>query len=142
MKNQKIGSEVDRRSADRVNDNSLLVVAGKLLGGGTFSEMTSINDVSTGGISFYLSTLLEVGDLVDLSIYSEKWTSTEAVPRYQIKARVLRVLPNRHGKNQFLIAAEFASNFVNLSGEEDFESIVRHLQQAVANDENQKQQYV
>ena len=141
MKNQNIDPGMDRRSADRVNDNSLLVVAGKLQGGEPFSEMTSINDVSTGGISFYLSTLLDVGDLVDLSIYSEKWTSTEAVPRYQIKARVLRVSPNRHGKNLFLIAAEFASNFVNLSSEEDFESVVRHLQQAVANDEHRKQHY-
>jgi hypothetical protein len=141
MKNQEINFGVDRRSADRVNDDSLLVVAGKSLGGETFSEMTSIYDVSTGGISFYLSTPLGVGDLVDLSIYSEKWTSTEAVPRYQIKARVLRALPNRHGKNQFLIAAEFAGNFVNLSSEEDFESVVRHLQQAVANDESQRQQY-
>lgn len=132
---------VDRRSADRVNDNSLLVVAGRLVGGETFSEMTSIHDVSTGGISFYLNTLLGVGDLVDLSIYTEKWTSTEAVPRYYIQARVLRVSPNLHSKNQFFVAAEFASNFVNLSCEEDFDSIVRHLQQAVANDENQKQQY-
>ena len=141
MNNQKINTGVDRRSGDRVNDNSMLVVAGRLVGGEPFSEMTSINDVSTGGISFYLSTLLGVGDLVDLSIYSEKWTSAESVPRYHIKARVLRVSPNRHSKNQFFVAAEFASNFVNLSCEEDFESIVRHLQQAVANDENQKQQY-
>lgn len=141
MNNQKSNLGMDRRSADRVNDNSLLVVAGRLLGGEPFSEMTSINDVSTGGISFYLSTLLCVGDLVDLSIYSEKWTSAEAVPRYQIKARVLRILSSRHSKNQFFVAAEFASNFVNLSCEEDFESIVRHLQQAVAKDENHKQQY-
>ncbi len=141
MNNQKINMGVDRRSADRVNDNSLLVVAGRLVGGETFSEMTSIHDVSTGGISFYLNTLLGVGDLVDLSIYTEKWTSTEAVPRYYIQARVLRVSPNLHSKNQFFVAAEFASNFVNLSCEEDFDSIVRHLQQAVANDENQKQQY-
>jgi len=141
MQNQNSNSGVDRRSADRVSDSSLLVVAGKLLEGEPFSEMTSISDVSTGGISFFLSTLLCVGDVVDLSIYSEKWTSTEAVPRYQIKARVLRILPNRHGKNQFLIAAEFASNFVNLRSEEDFESIVQHLQQAVANDESRRQQY-
>ena len=141
MNNQKINLGVDRRSADRVNDNSLLVVAGRSLGGEPFSEMTSINDVSTGGISFYLSTLLCVGDLVDLSIYSEKWTNAEAVPRYQIKARLLRVTPSRHNKDQFFVAAEFASNFVNLSSEEDFESIVRHLQQAVANDENHKQHY-
>ena len=141
MKNQNINSGVDRRSADRVSDSSLLVVAGKLPEGEPFSEMTSINDVSTGGISFYLSTLPCVGDLVDLSIYSEKWTSAEAVPRYQIKARVLRIVPSRHGENQFLIAAEFASNFLNLSSEEEFESIVRHLQQAVANDESRRQQY-
>ena len=141
MNNDEIKFGVERRSADRVNDNSLLVIGGRLVGGEPFSEMTSINDVSTGGISFYLSTPLIVGDLVDLSIYSEKWTSTEAVPRYQIQARVLRVLPNRHGKNHFLIAAEFASNFVNLSSEEDFESVVRHLQQAVAIDENRRQQY-
>ena len=141
MNNDEIKFGVERRSADRVNDNSLLVIAGRLVGGEPFSEMTSINDVSTGGISFYLSTPLVVGDLVDLSIYSEKWTSAEAVPRYQIKARVLRVSPNRHGKNQFLIAAEFSSNFVNLSSEEDFESVVRHLQQAVAIDENRRQQY-
>jgi hypothetical protein len=141
MKKQEINFGVDRRSADRVNDNSLLVVAGRIVGGEPFSELTLINDVSTGGISFCLSTPLGVGDLVDLSIYSEKWTSTEAVPRYQIKARVLRVLPNRHSKNQFLIAAELASNFVNLGSEEDFESVVRHLQQAVAYDESQRQQY-
>jgi hypothetical protein len=141
MNNEKSNLGMDRRSADRVNDNSLLVVAGRLLGGEPFSEMTSINDVSTGGISFYLSTLVCVGDLVDLSIYSEKWTSAEAVPRYQIKARVLRVSPSRHASNLSFIAAEFASNFVNLSCEEDFESIVRHLQQAVANDENHKQHY-
>jgi hypothetical protein len=141
MKNQEISFGMDRRSADRVNDNSLIVVAGRLMGGEPFSEMTSINDVSTGGISFYLSTSLDAGDLVDLSIYSEKWTSTEAVPRYQIQARVLRASPNRHGKNLFLIAAEFASDFINLSSEEDFESVVRHLQQAVANDESRRQQY-
>ena len=140
MNNPKANVGADRRSGDRVKDNSLLVVAGNFPGGKSFSEITSINDVSTGGISFFLSTPLSIGDLIDLSMYSEKWTSNETIPRYQIKARVLRVVPNRHGKNQFLIAAEFASNFINLSHEEDFESIVRHLQRAVAKDENRRQQ--
>ncbi|MFN8006139.1 MAG: PilZ domain-containing protein [Terriglobia bacterium] len=140
MKNAKVNIDVDRRSGDRIGDSSLLVVTGKLPAGDAFSEMTSIHDVSTGGISFYLNMALEVGELIDLSIYSEKWTNTEAVPRYQIKARVLRVVPHGNGKEQFLIAGEFAGNFVNLSHEEDFESIVRHLQRAVAHDENHRQQ--
>ena len=141
MEKQKFKSGMERRSADRVSDNSCLLVEGKELDGKPFSEMTSINDVSTGGISFFLTSLPAVGDMLNLSIWSEKWTSGEVVPRYQIKAKVLRVAPTRYADNVSLIAAEFASHFINLSGEEDFESIVRNLQRAVAYDENRRQQY-
>lgn len=132
---------VERRSADRLNDNSCLLVEGKLLDGKPFSEMTYINDVSTGGISFYLANTPLIGDMLNLSILSEKWGSGEIAPRYRIKAKVLRVTSTRYEENRSLVAAEFASHFISLGIEEDFEAIVRNLQQAVAYDENRRQQY-
>src|SRR2546429_157625 len=62
----------DRRSSDRVRDDSILLVSGYNTSGLPFSEITKINDVSHNGISFQLRTPIEIDVILDVSICSAK----------------------------------------------------------------------
>ena len=132
---------MDRRSADRVKDDSRLVVSGICRNGHVFQEISSVRDVSPGGICFTLQTLIEPGIVVELGICSRHGTEADCVPKFQIQARVLRVCPAGNGGDGFLVAARFEGDGVNLAADDGFEAMVRQLQNAVAYDESQRHQF-
>ena len=132
---------MERRSADRVKDDSRLVVSGISNSGHAFQEISSVRDVSSGGISFTLRTSIEPGLVVDLRICSGLGTEADCLPKFQTQARVLRVSRQGNEHDGFVVAARFEGDVVNLAAEDGFEAMVRQLQNAVAHDESHRQQF-
>jgi hypothetical protein len=132
---------MERRSADRVKDDSRLVVSGISGSGQAFQEVSTVRDVSSGGISFTLHTSIEPGIVVDLNICSGLGTETDCLPKFQTQARVLRVSRAGNENNAFVVAARFEGDVVNLAGDDGFETMVRQLQNAVEYDESNRHQF-
>jgi len=132
---------MERRSADRVKDDSRLVVSGVSRSGHAFREISSVRDVSSGGISFILQTCIEPGSVVDLSICSGQGTEADCLPQFQTQARVLRVCRDATGNDLFVVAARFEGDVVKLAADDGFEAMVRQLQRAVAYDESHRHQF-
>jgi len=132
---------MERRSADRVKDDSRLVVSGISRSGHGFQEISSVRDVSPGGICFTRHTRIEWGIVVELSICSRHEAEVDCLPRFQTKARVLRVGPDEDGRDGFVVAARFEGDVVNLAADDGFEAIVRQLHSAVAYDESQRHRF-
>jgi len=131
---------MERRSADRVKDDSRLVVSGISESGHPFQEISSVRDVSPGGISFTLHTSIEPGIIVDLSICSGLGKEADCLPKFQTQARVLRVRAMK-GEDGFVVGAQFEGDVVNLVADDGFEAMVRQLQNAVAYDESQRHEF-
>jgi PilZ domain-containing protein len=132
---------MERRSADRVKDDSRLVVSGITRSGQAFQEISLVRDVSSGGISFTLHAPIQPGIVVELSICSRHGAEADCLPKFQTQARVLRVCPAGNGGDGFLVAARFEGDVVNLAADDGFEAMVRQLQNAVAYDESQRHQF-
>jgi hypothetical protein len=132
---------MERRSADRVKDDSRLVVSGTDRSGHAFQEISSVRNVSSGGISFTLHTSIKPGILVNLSICSGLGTEADCLPKFQTQARVLRVSCEGNENDGFVVAARFEGDVVNLAADDGFEAMVRQLQSAVAYDESRRQQF-
>ena len=132
---------MERRSADRVKDDSRLVVSGMSGSGHAFQEISSVRDVSPGGISFTLHSSIEPGTIVHLSICSGQGTEADCLPKFQTQARVLRVCRAVNEEDGFVVGAQFEGDVVNLAGDDGFEAMVRQLQNAVAYDESQRHQF-
>ena len=129
---------MERRSADRVKDDSRLVISGLNRGGHLFQEISSVRDVSPGGISFVLHTPIEVGVVVDLRICSGDMSEEDCPPRFKTQARVLRVCRDVSQCDLYVVGARFEGDIEHLTDDEGFEALVRQLQQAVAYDESRR----
>jgi PilZ domain len=132
---------MERRSADRLKDDSKLVVSGISQSGVAFQEICSIRDVSAGGISFVLQTCIEPGIVVDLSICAGFGMEVDCLPKFQTQARVLRVCREVNGDDLFMVAAQFQGDVMKLGDDDIFEAMVRELQSAVAYDESQRHRF-
>jgi len=132
---------MERRSADRIKDDSRLVVSGISRSGDAFQEVSSVRDVSPGGISFTLHTSIEPGIVVDLSICSGQGTAEDCLPKFQTQARVVRVCCATNRDDGFVVGARFEGDVVNLAADDGFEAMVRQLQNAVAYDESHRHQF-
>lgn len=132
---------MERRSADRVKDDSRLVVGGIGPNGQVFQEISSVKDVSPGGIAFTLHTAIEPGTVVDLSICSGHGAEADCLPKFQTQVRVLRVCREENGDGCFVVAGRFQGDVMNLAADDGFEAMVRQLQNAVAYDESQRHQF-
>jgi len=132
---------MERRSADRVKDDSRLVVNGINRSGHAFQEISSVRDVSSGGISFTLRTSIEPGIVVDLSICSGLGAEADCLPKFQTQARVLRVSRQGNEHDGFVVAARFEGDVVNLAADDGFEAMARQLRNAVAYDESHRHHF-
>ena len=132
----------ERRSSDRVVDRSTLTVSCHNKEGHPFQEITQVNDVSPGGISFLLSTSLEAGQILELGFCPEPGAGPRSSPMFQIKAQVLRaILQKKEGEDSFLIAAQFQGEFTNLNADRGYDDLVTELKQAVEFDESRRHQF-
>lgn len=140
MGGDKAKEVLERRSSDRVMDDSILLVSGYNTSGLPFSEITKVNDVSPGGISFLLRTPVELEVSLDISICSAKSTEADLSPVYRVKANVLRISKWRNGDHYFLIAARFKGDFVKLVPDYSCDDVARELERAIELDERFRDQ--
>ena len=131
---------LERRASDRVIDDSILLVSGYNTSGLPFSEITKINDVSPGGISFLLSTPVELEVSLDISICSAKSTEADLSPIYRVKANVLRISKRTNADHPFLIAARFKGDFVKLDPDYSCDDVAKELERAIELDERFRDQ--
>jgi len=140
MGGDKAKEVLERRSSDRVMDDSILLVSGYNTSGLPFSEITKINDVSPGGISFLLRTPVEMDVSLEISICSAKSTEADLSPVYQVKANVLRISTWMNGDPNLLIAARFKGDFVKLVPDYSCDDVARELEHAIESDERFRDQ--
>ena len=140
MGGDKAKEVMERRSSDRVMDDSILLVSGYNTSGLPFSEITKVNDVSPGGISFLLRTAVELDVTLDISICSAKSTESDLSPIYRVKANVLRISKWINGADHSLIAARFRGDFVKLIPDYSCDDVARELERAIELDERFRDQ--
>ena len=135
------GKEVlERRASDRVMDDSVLLVSGYNSSGLPFSEITKVNDVSQGGISFLLRTPVESDVNLDLNICSAKSSESDLSPVYRVKAHVLRISKWKENDGHLLIAARFKGEFVKLIPDYSRDEVAKELERAIELDERFRDQ--
>src|SRR5262249_49374952 len=122
-------------------DDSILLVSGYDTSGLPFSEITKINNVSPGGISFFLRTPVEHDVSLEISICSANWTQTDLSPLYRVKAIVLRISNQMASDACFLIAARFKGDFVKLINDYSCDDVARELEHAIESDERFRDQH-
>src|SRR5438094_374102 len=86
-------TRIERRTSDRVRDDSTLLVGSCNLSGSCFAEVTTVNDISLGGISFWLKTQIEPGVTLDVSFWEKGRSAGEFFPKASVIVLVLRVIP-------------------------------------------------
>ena len=91
MESQVTPETKERRSSARVKDRFPLFVRGLDAFDSPFSEMTEINDISQGGISFFMQSPVWVDSVVNVSIGYLDPEETHPIAKRRAKARVLRV---------------------------------------------------
>src|SRR5262245_11200370 len=135
------GKEVlERRTSDRVMDDSILLVSGYNSSGLPFSEITKVNDVSPGGISFLLRTPVESDVNLDINICSAKSTEADLSPICRVKAHVLRISKGKDNDGYSFIAARFKGEFVKLIPDYSCDEVAKELERAIELDERFRDQ--
>jgi hypothetical protein len=130
----------ERRSSERISDDSVLLVNGYDTSGLPFSEITKINDVSPGGISFPLRTPIEIDAWLDVTICSSQSVESGLLPMFQVKAHVLRVSKIKESDEFSMIAAQFHGDFAKIAPDYDIEDIAKELEVAIELDERVRKQ--
>ena len=121
----------DGRVSDRVSDDSTLLVSGYTDQGAPFAVITCINDISLGGISFFLDSPIKKDAIVELAICSKKIQGLI----FSVRAIALRISESGSQLGCYLIAARFEGEFVQLGSNPETEDIARELEEAVKHDE-------
>lgn len=138
MRQKKVWTGVERRSSERIYDDSVLNVRGMTRHGKPFFETTMINDVSSEGISFYLRTEVRLECVLKVEICSRENNRSAPTPLFSGKARVLRVSADGQDEDAFLVAARFLeplSPLQDLGGAEEF---AKELRRAIELDEDRR----
>src|SRR5207249_9707755 len=91
MENQITRATEERRSSARVKDRFPLFVQGLDAFDSPFSEMTEVNDISQGGISFFMQSPVWVDSVVNVNIGYLDPEKSHSIFKRKAKARVLRV---------------------------------------------------
>ncbi len=124
----------ERRNSERVSDDSTLLVSGYNKEGLPFAGTAKINDVSLGGISFFIGIPVEKDEVLDIAICSD---SIRGVV-FSAKARVLRVSSQEKSFYPYLIATKFERDFVEYSTGFETQDVVRLLEEAIELDEQRR----
>ena len=74
---------------------------------------------------------------MNLSICSEQGLGGKC----ELNCRALRVCPDIDGTGNYLVAACFEGEIISLTGDYNYDTLIRELQQAVEYDESQRYQF-
>jgi len=121
----------DRRTSERMSDDSTLLVSGYTEQGTPFAVISCINDISLGGISFFLDTPVSKDTVVQLALCSRKIEGLI----FGIRATALRIFEAGSHPGRYLISARFQGEFVQMGHNPETEDIARELEEAVKYDE-------
>ena len=121
----------DRRTSERMSDDSTLLVSGYTEQGAPFAVITCINDISLGGISFFLDTPVSKDTVVQLALCSRKIEGLI----FGIRATALRIFEAGSHPGRYLIGARFEGEFVQIGSNPQIEDVARDLEEAVKHDE-------
>lgn len=121
----------DRRTSERMSDDSTLLVSGYTERGAPFAAITCINDISLGGISFFLDTPVSKDAILQLALCSRKIEGLI----FGIRATALRISEPGSHPGRYLIGAQFEGEFVQMGHNPETEDIARELEEAVKHDE-------
>ena len=138
MRHKKVWTGVERRSSERVYDDSVLNVRGTTRHDKPFLETTAINDVSSDGISFYLRNEIGLECVLNVEICSRENDSSPPTPLFSGSARVLRVSPNRQDGHAFLVAARFPEPLCTLRELGGSDEFAEELRRAIELDEESR----
>ena len=121
----------DRRTSERLSDDSTLLVSGYTEQGAPFAVITCINDISLDGISFFLDIPVCKEAIVQLALCSKKIDGLI----FGIRATALRIFEAGSQLGRYLIGAQFLGEFVQIGSNPRVEDIARELEEAVKYDE-------
>ena len=124
----------DRRSSDRVADNSSLVVGGYLDSRTPFEVSGQLKDISLGGISFFLNARVEKDQVLDLTLRSNQGEGLV----FRTQARIVRVSTADCWRYRYAVGAEFVGDFVQTGGEDVHQQMAHDLETAVPFDESRR----
>jgi len=102
---QTLAKETDvpeRRSSGRIKGDSPLSVRGFDTTGSPFFEMTTVHDISEGGVSFFTKSPVWVDSLLQLVVCYINPEETRDITKRKTAARVLRTYENGDG-HQFVV---------------------------------------
>jgi hypothetical protein len=122
----------ERRASDRVKDRATLLVMGEDAAGRPLSELASINDVGLGGISFFLTSSVRLGQVLELTLCSPEFG---AAGMFSVQATVLRSVRTRGAVGPCLVAAEFKGVFATVNRGSDVDTTAEELRRAIQLDE-------
>lgn len=128
-------AEVDRRTSDRIRDNSTLLVSGSCTSGASFVERTRANDISSDGVALWLKTCIEPSVVLDVSFWSENPQNGRFSLMASVKVLVLRITESA---DRFLVAGQFLNEFVCFGDPRKPEDIAKDLELAVELDEGSR----
>ncbi len=124
----------DRRTSERMSDDSTLLVSGYTEQSIPFAVVASVNDISVGGISFLLDILVCKNAIVRLALCSKR---VEGLI-FAVRARVLRIVEAGSDPGRYLIGARFEGEFVQIGSNPQIEDTARELEKAVKYDERRR----
>ena len=126
---------MERRSADRVFDDSTILVKGCLHSSPPYFYATGkIEDVSPNGISFLLNCRLEKDQRVELTLCPEQIQGAV----FKVKARILRVSAVVSDYYSCCVVALFESEFVETRYDNTHEQFAEQIENAVECDEHNR----
>lgn len=135
MRKRRVWTGTERRSSERICDDSILKVRGRDKWSKPFLETTTIYNVSSNGIAFYLEAEVEVQSEVVVEICSREGNDTVLSPLFSGKFRVLRVSAEEMSNDLFLVAACLLGTFSQLRKLGGTEEFADDLRRAVELDE-------
>ena len=141
MRYQEMWKGLERRSSERIYDDSVLIVRGLTEAGEPFEETARIRDVSSDGISFYLKSQVRLKSEIDLEICSTESANPTPAPLFFGRAAVLRVSVEGENEEVFLTAAQFLEPLSPLREVNVTDEIAEELRRAIELDEEARRAY-
>jgi hypothetical protein len=129
----------ERRASDRVVDRSTLLVMGEDADGHPLTENATIHDVGLGGISFFLTSPVAVGQVLDLILSSREFGTLEGSATFRVQATVLRSARPSRAVRPYLVAAEFKGEFATLNCAINLVTTADEIKKAVQFDERMRE---
>jgi hypothetical protein len=107
--------------------------------GHPLTENATIHDVGLGGISFFLTSPVAVGQVLDLILSSREFGTLEGSATFRVQATVLRSARPSRAVRPCFVAAEFKGEFATLNCAINLVTTADEIKKAVQFDERMRE---